>query len=69
MVYGAMISPAETRTESKKWVLIKPGNEKRSVAAEKIAKILGIEKSEIDSILPPGGSIVVENSKEIKELS
>ena len=64
-----MISPAETRTESKKWVLIKPGNEKRSVAAEKIAKILGIEKSEIESILPPGGSIVVENSKEIKELS
>ena len=64
-----MISPSETATDSKKWVIIKPGNEKRSVAAEKIAKILGIEKSEIESILPPGGSIIVENSKEIKELS
>ena len=64
-----MISPAETATDSKKWVIIKPGNEKRSVAAEKVAKILGIEKSEIESILPPGGSIIVENSKEIKELS
>ena len=64
-----MISPAETATDSKKWVIIKPGNEKRSVAAEKVANILGIEKSEIESILPPGGSIIVENSKEIKELS
>ena len=64
-----MISPAETATDPKKWVIIKPGNEKRSVAAEKVAKILGIEKSEIESILPPGGSIIVENSKEIKELS
>ncbi len=54
-----MISPSETATDSKKWVIIKPGNEKRSVAAEKIAKILGIEKSEIESILPPGGSIIV----------
>lgn len=64
-----MISPAETKTESQKWVIIKPGNEKRSTAAEKVAKILGIEKSEIESILPPGGSIIVENSKEIRELS
>ncbi|WP_337860740.1 ribosome rescue protein RqcH [Ferroplasma sp.] len=64
-----MISPAETKTDSKKWVIIKPGNEKRSTAADKIAKILEIERSEIESILPPGGSIIVENSKEIKELS
>jgi predicted ribosome quality control (RQC) complex YloA/Tae2 family protein len=64
-----MISPAETKVDSKEWVIIKPGNEKRSTAADKIAKILGIEKSEIESILPPGGSIIAESSKEIKELS
>ena len=60
-----MISPAETKTESEKYVIIKPGNEKRSTAAEKISKIFGIERSEIESILPPGGSIIVESSKEI----
>ena len=60
-----MISPAETKTESEKYVIIKPGNEKRSTAAEKISKMLGIDRSEIESILPPGGSIIVESSKEI----
>ena len=60
-----MISPAETKTESEKYVIIKPGNEKRSTAAEKVAKILGIDRSEIESILPPGGSIIVESSREI----
>ncbi len=64
-----MISPSSTRVNSDKWVIIKPGNEKRSVAAEKIAKILGIDKVEIESILPPGGSIIAETYKEIKELS
>jgi predicted ribosome quality control (RQC) complex YloA/Tae2 family protein len=61
-----MISPAETKTESEKYVIIKPGNEKRSSAADKIAKILGIDRSEIESILPPGGSIIVESSREIE---
>ena len=60
-----MISPAETKIESEKYVIIKPGNEKRSTAAEKIAKILDMDKSEIEAILPPGGSIIVESSKEI----
>ncbi len=64
-----MISPSKTKVNSDKWVVIKPGNEKRSVAAEKIAKILGIDKIEIESILPPGGSIITETYKEIKELS
>jgi predicted ribosome quality control (RQC) complex YloA/Tae2 family protein len=63
------ISPAKAKTDSKAWVIIKPGNEKRSTAAEKIAKILNIDRVEIESILPPGGSIIVESSKEIKELS
>ncbi len=64
-----MISPSNTKIDSDKWVIIKPGNEKRSVAAEKIAKILEIDKIEIESILPPGGSIISETYKEIKELS
>ncbi|MEM0139317.1 MAG: ribosome rescue protein RqcH [Ferroplasma sp.] len=61
-----MISPSTTKTNSERWVEIRPGNEKRSIAAEKIAKLLKIEKVEIESILPPGGSIIVESWNEIK---
>ncbi len=62
-----MISPSITRVNSEKWVKIRSGNEKRGVVAEKIAKILDMGKTEIDSILPPGGSVVIETFKDVKE--
>ncbi len=63
-----MISPSSTRVESEKWVKIRPGNEKRNNAVEKISKILDVPRDEIEPILPPGGSVIIETSREIKEL-
>ncbi len=62
-----MISPSITGVNSEKWVKIRSGNEKRGVAAAKIAKILDMDKTEIDPILPPGGSVVVETFRDVKE--
>ena len=41
-------------------VHIVPGDMKRQQVAGEIAKRLGIEKEEIEGILPPGGSRVVD---------
>ena len=39
-------------------IIITPGDEKRASVSQKISKKLGIEREEIDSILPPGNSSI-----------
>ncbi len=55
----AMICPVETEVNGK-YVLISPGNKKRSSIASEIASMLDIDASEIEAILPPGGSEIIE---------
>lgn len=46
--------------EKSKVVKIVPGGEKRNVVSRKIAEILGISNEEIERILPPGNSQIVQ---------
>lgn len=57
-----MITPSGVpRNEEEIMVKIAPGNGKRSNVAKKIAEILRISQDEIESILPSGGSRIVED--------
>ncbi|AAT43810.1 ribosome rescue protein RqcH [Picrophilus oshimae] len=55
----AMICPVETEVTGS-YVVISPGSKKRSSVASEIASILNIDQNEIESILPPGGSEIIE---------
>lgn len=46
--------------EKTKIVKILPGGEKRPVVSKKVAEILGVPREEIESILPPGNSRIVD---------
>lgn len=39
-------------------IVIRPGDEKRNVVAQKISKKLGVERDEIDTLLPPGTTTI-----------
>ena len=53
-----MASPNK-ETFKEESIRIIPGKSNRSDVSRKIAEILGYERDEIDSILPPGGSQIV----------
>ncbi len=56
-----MIHPAFPGNESSNMIVhIAPGDMKRQQVAVEIARKLGIEKEEIEGILPPGGSRIVD---------
>lgn len=54
-----MIHPRFPEKETSKHVVIIPGDIKRQVVSAEVARILGVEKEEIDGILPPGGSRIL----------
>lgn len=56
-----MICPVGIHDENEtKVVKILPGGEKRPVAARRISEMLGVPREEIESILPPGNSKILE---------
>ncbi len=56
-----MICPAGVLDpEKSKVVRILPGGEKRAIVSRKIAEMLNVTREEIESILPPGNSKIVE---------
>ncbi|PYB67601.1 fibronectin-binding domain-containing protein [Thermoplasma sp. Kam2015] len=55
-----MIGPQSVFASGEKCVKIVPGDHKRSEIARRIAEMLSTDKEEIEKILPPGGSTIVE---------
>lgn len=43
-------------------IIIVPGDEKRTVIAQKISKKMGVDRDEIDTLLPPGTSSILSGS-------
>ncbi len=55
-----MIFPVtESSSLSDNTVIITPGDEKRTLIAQQVSKILGIDREEVESILPPGNSQIL----------
>lgn len=50
----------ETETNSDRILLI-PGDEKRNVVSQKISKKMGVDRDEIDALLPPGTTNIVSD--------
>ncbi|MGC8608955.1 MAG: ribosome rescue protein RqcH, partial [Thermoplasmata archaeon] len=55
-----MIAPYTVLKENQKYVVITPGETRRIEAVKKIAEFLSTNKNEIEKILPPGNSSVLE---------
>lgn len=56
----AMIVPVtEDASIHTDWIIIMPGDEKRNVVSQKISKKMGVDREEIDALLPPGTSSIV----------
>lgn len=55
-----MVMPViEEGTPLSEAIIITPGDEKRNAISQKISKKLGVDREEIDSLLPPGNSSIV----------
>lgn len=54
-----MVRPVlKSETQDKELIVITPGDEKRNMLAQRISKKLGVERDEIDTLLPPGTSSI-----------
>ncbi len=54
-----MVRPVLEESDGRDLVIIAPGDEKRTVVAQKISKKMGVERDEIDSLLPPGTTSII----------